>query len=88
MKEMTVDPELIEILVCPETRQRVRPADAETLAAVNRAIAAGRARNRAGETLREPIEVALVREDGGLLYPVSGGIPVMLPDQAVALPVE
>lgn len=85
---MAIDTELLEILVCPETRQGIRVADAGTLATLNAAIAAGRVRNRAGEVVREGVEEALVREDGRLLYLVKEGIPVMLCGQAVVLPLK
>jgi len=82
-----VDPTLLEILVCPETRQPVRPADAATLAGLNSAIAAGGLVNQGGQEVREPVEEGLVREDGKLLYPVREEIPIMLIDEAIALDV-
>lgn len=32
-----------------------------------------------------PLDAALVREDGTALYPIRDGIPVLLPDAAIAL---
>lgn len=84
---MAVDEALLGMLVCPETRQRVRSADAATVVLLNAAIASGRVRNRAGMVVSEPVDGALVREDGTFCYLVRGGIPVMLVDEAVALPV-
>lgn len=80
-----IDGELLEILVCPETRQRVRLADAELVARVNAAIGAGGLRNRGGEGVEEPLAGGLVREDGKLLYPIRDDIPIMLIDEAIAL---
>ena len=80
-----VDPALLEILVCPETRQPVRPADADTLAGLNSAIEAGSVVNQGGQEVRERIEEGLVREDGKLLYPVREDIPIMLIDEAKPL---
>ena len=45
---MTVDPELVEILVCPETRRPVRVANAAELARVNAGMRDGTLRNRGG----------------------------------------
>ena len=82
---MPVDRELLEILVCPETRQPVRLASAEQLEAVNRRVRAGELRNRGGDPVKEPIQEGLVREDGKVLYPVDDGIPVMLVEQSIPL---
>ncbi len=80
-----VDPELLQILVCPESKQSLKEADADLLQRLNVALAAGSVRNRAGEVAREPLDGALVREDGEFLYPVREGIPIMLIDEAIAL---
>ena len=80
-----VDPELLEILVCPETRQPVRMADDDLLERVNRSIREGGVTNRAGEEVAEPLEAGLVREDGEVIYPVRDDIPVMLVDEALLI---
>jgi uncharacterized protein YbaR (Trm112 family) len=82
---MPVDRELLEILVCPETRQPVRLANSDQLDAVNRRIRAGELRNRGGDPVKDPIQEGLVREDGKVLYPVDDGIPVMLVEQSIPL---
>jgi uncharacterized protein len=82
---MPISPDLLEILVCPESRQPVRPATADVLARLNAAIAAGTLRNRGGDKLAKPITEALVRQDGKLLYVVDDGIPVMLIEESIEL---
>ena len=82
---MSVDPELLEILVCPETKQPVKPAAADVLAKLNEEIGAGRVRNRGGQTVDRPVQEGLLREDGKVLYPVEDGIPVMLVDESIEL---
>ena len=82
---MSIDPTLLEILVCPETKQPVAEASAEVLAKVNAEIEAGRLRTRGGEALAKPVAEGLVREDGKVLYPVDDGIPVMLIEESIPL---
>ena len=81
----SVSPELLEILVCPETKQPVAPAGADLLARLNEQIRAGRVRTRGGRALSDPIAEALVRQDGRVLYAVDDGIPVMLIEESIAL---
>jgi len=83
---MSVSPDLLEILVCPETKQPVTPAGEDVLSRVNAEIEAGRLRNRGGEPVKTPLSEALVREDGRILYPVDDGIPVMLIEESIELP--
>lgn len=80
-----IAPELLDILVCPETHLRLRTADQALLARLNEAVAAGTLYSRGGVRMSEPLEEGLVREDGRVLYPVREGIPVMLIDEAIPL---
>jgi uncharacterized protein YbaR (Trm112 family) len=80
-----IDAELLDILVCPETRQPVRLAEPGIIADLNAAIEAGSVTNRAGEVVRESLEGGLVREDGRVLYAIRDGIPIMLVDEALVL---
>lgn len=80
-----VDEELLKILVCPEDKSPVTPADADLVAKVNEAITAKTLKNRGGETVEEPIEAGLIREDGAYLYPIRDDIPIMLIDDSIPL---
>jgi uncharacterized protein YbaR (Trm112 family) len=82
---MPVSSELLEILVCPETKQPVAMASEEVLAQLNEKVAAGTLRNRGGDAVEKPIAEGLVREDGKVLYPVDDGIPVMLIEESIEL---
>ena len=82
---MSVSPELLEILVCPETKQPVKAATQEQLAPVNERIKSGELRNRGGEPVTKIVEAALIREDGCVLYIVDDGIPVMLIEESIEL---
>ena len=80
-----IDPQLLDILACPETHEAVWLADEVLVDSVNRKIEAGQLVNRAGEPVTEPIDGGLVRADGRYLYAIRDGIPVMLVEQAIPL---
>ena len=80
---MTLDPDLLDILVCPESRQPVAMADAGLLARLNAAIESGDTVNRGGDPVGDPVTEGLLREDGQVLYPVREGIPIMLIDESI-----
>ena len=80
-----LNPELLEILVCPETKQTLKLADAGALERVNQAVATGGLKNQGGNRVKDRMEEGLVREDGNVLYPVKDYIPVMLLDEAIRL---
>lgn len=82
---MPVSQELLEILVCPETKQPVTPASEEIIASVNQRISSGDLRNRGGEPVEKPVTEGLLREDGKILYLVDDGIPVMLIEESIEL---
>ena len=76
---------LLDILVCPETRQPVHLAETQLLDRLNRRIGQGRLTNLGGTPITAPLEAALVREDGQYCYPIRADIPVMLVDEAIPL---
>jgi uncharacterized protein YbaR (Trm112 family) len=82
---MSVNAELLEILVCPETRQPVALADAAVLTRLNAEIDAGRLRNRGGDKVSKRIDEGLLRQDGKVLYIVDDDIPVMLIEESIEL---
>jgi uncharacterized protein YbaR (Trm112 family) len=83
---MPIPADLLEILVCPETKQPVAPATPAVLAALNAAIRAGTVYNRAGVRVDSELAEALARRDGRVVYRVDGDVPVMLVEEAIPLP--
>ena len=81
-----ITPELIELLVCPLTKQRLSILSEERTLRLNQLVAGGGIRSSSGAAVTQPFEAALIRDDGLILYPIREGIPVMLAAEAV--PVE
>jgi uncharacterized protein YbaR (Trm112 family) len=76
---MAVDPELLEILVCPKSKGPLELIDLPD--EVRRAVA-----DRYREHFRdeEPVvEKALYCATSGLVYPIVSDIPIMLIDEAL-----
>ena len=80
-----IDPELLKILCCPETRQAIAPAESDLVQRLNELIRLGQLRNRAGAAVSEKIEGGLVRHDRKFLYPIRHNLPIMLIDEAIPL---
>ena len=81
----SIPADLLEILVCPETHQRVKEAPAELIERLSVLQAAGKLKTRGGEPVKEPVRQALLREDGKVAYLVIEGIPVMIVEEGIAV---
>ena len=84
--KIVIDHSLLEILVCPETKQELRVVDSVVLEVLNKSIESGSVRNRGGEPVSSSVSEALIRADGEVLYPVRDDIPIMLIDESISLP--
>jgi uncharacterized protein len=77
-----IAPELLEILRCPETMQRLAPAPPALL----ERLRCEPLRDRSGNLVKLPIEAGLLREDGAILYPVAEGIPMLIVEESICVP--
>jgi uncharacterized protein YbaR (Trm112 family) len=82
---MVITDELLGMLRCPESRQRLKRGTVDLVATVNRRVAAGQLRNRAGQAIARQVDGLLVREDDRFAYPVIDDIPILLADEAMDL---
>jgi uncharacterized protein YbaR (Trm112 family) len=78
-----VDKELLDILCCPETKQDLTLIQGTVISRLNDRIKEGALKNRAGETVKEPMDAGLLREDKKYLYMIREDIPIMLIDEAI-----
>lgn len=82
---MSLDKEILAVLVCPESHDPVKQADQSLIDEVNTRIAAGEVKNHGGEAVKTPLQEALVREDGKCLYRMDDGIPNLLVEERIDL---
>jgi uncharacterized protein YbaR (Trm112 family) len=76
---MAVDPDLLEILVCPKTKG---PLERVELPAAVRAQVAEKYREHFRD--EEPVVTeGLYSRDSGLVYPIVSDIPIMLIEEAM-----
>ncbi|MEZ0295186.1 MAG: hypothetical protein ACAI35_01885 [Candidatus Methylacidiphilales bacterium] len=80
-----IHPELLAILVCPESRQELREATTQEVDALNASIRAGTAVEANGKPVEETVDGLLIRSDGTKGYAVRQDIPIMLMDLAIRL---
>lgn len=78
-----IDADLLKILCCPETHQPLTLAEGTLLQRLNDQIASATLTNRAGKPVTRPCDGGLLRKDGQFVYPICGGIPILLIDEAI-----
>ncbi|QIL20157.1 Trm112 family protein [Thermomonas sp. HDW16] len=79
-----MDRKLLDILVCPATRQPLALLEAAGLEALNRAIAAGGIKRNDDGVQADALREALVTRDRKTVYRVDDGIPVLLVEDGIA----
>ncbi len=81
--------DLIDVLRCPRTGQPLVRCQPELVTELNGRIARHgfeSVRNQGGATVKLAMDDGLIRSDGAAVYPVRGGIAVLLADEAITLP--
>ena len=80
-----IDEKLLELIRCPFSGQNMTVADASVIADLNEKIAQGNIRDHADQLVEGSLDEGLITEDGARLYPVRGGIPTLIADNAIPL---
>ena len=78
-----MDRKLLDLLVCPATRQPLALLDRAALAALNAAAEAGTLRRVDNTPQSAPLREALVTRDQRIVYRVDDGIPVLLVEEGI-----
>ncbi len=79
-----MDRKLLDLLVCPVTRQPLALLDGRGLQAINAAIAAGGVVRGDGSAQADALRQALVTRDRKTVYRIDDGSPVLLAEEAIA----
>jgi uncharacterized protein YbaR (Trm112 family) len=78
-----MDRKLLDILVCPASRQALALLERPGLDAINRAIAGGGVHRVDGSAQAGALGEALVTSDRRLVYRIDDGIPVLLVEEGI-----
>ncbi|ELP30929.1 Trm112 family protein [Rhodopirellula baltica] len=80
-----ITPDILPILRCPSSGGQLTLADESLIQRVNQAIRDGNARDQLEERVTDPIEGGLINSPADRLYPIRGGIPTLIVDEAIGL---
>ncbi len=81
---MAIDPELLEILCCPETKTELKVMTAEEIANVNSQIEKNALKYKDGKPVDKPLQEGLITVDKKTIYRVDDEIPIMLMEMGIA----
>ena len=81
-----INEELLNIIVCPETKQDLVIAESDIVDKINTLIENGELLNRSKQKVTEKIDGGLIqKDDRKYLYPIRDEIPILLIDESIAL---
>jgi uncharacterized protein YbaR (Trm112 family) len=80
-----IDPKLLDMLRCPIDGSRLQLAENAVVNGLNEAIGRGEVRDRQDQKVSEPLDGGLVNKAANRLYPIRGGIPSLVVNEAIEL---
>lgn len=81
---MTIHRDLLDVLVCPITKQNVTMLDSEKVASINALIKAGKIQSMDGNIVSEPLTEALITMNRRTIYRIKNGVPIMLESAGIS----
>ncbi len=78
-----MDRKLLDLLVCPTTRQPLAMLDSRGLQSLNDAITRGGVIRDDGSAQLEPLRQGLLTRDRKRIYRIDDSIPVLLAEEAI-----
>ncbi|MEM7195414.1 MAG: Trm112 family protein [Pseudomonadota bacterium] len=82
-QEPLPDPYLLDVLVCPITKQPLSVANSEVVDRLNRAIEGDAIQTNGGEAVTTTVPHALITRNGTMIYRIESGLPVLLEEQGI-----
>tara|TARA_B100000929_G_scaffold120344_1_gene95376 strand:- start:465 stop:722 length:258 start_codon:yes stop_codon:yes gene_type:complete len=80
-----MDPNLLNIICCPVTREKLSIATSKQLEFINAEIANSTLKKLDGSIAEKPQSKALINATKTLLYPIEEDIPILLENEAIEL---
>lgn len=80
---MAINRKLLEILVCPVTKQPLLALTQTRLDMLNQLVTQGNLHTLDGNKVCHPLQQALVTKNGTTIYRVEGDVPIMLEEQSI-----
>ena len=80
---MPVTEKLIEIIMCPRTKQNLKNLSPERVANLNQQVEQGKVKFYDKTPVEDRLNEALITEDEKVIYRVDGGIPILMIDKGI-----
>ena len=85
-KKSMLESKLIDMLRCPIDGSRLHLLTDDEVLRINSALESGNLRDRLDQRISCPLDAGLLNRQANRAYPVRGGIPSLVSDEAVELP--